>query len=317
MNAIQSTLQEPDSAAVMFHHFCGGEHLRGQGALDAEELAFLIEAIGRDRILPAREWLQARATGAVRPGQICLTFDDSLRCQVDVAVPVLKQYGLTGFFFVNTCHLSGTEWARLEVYRYFRTAFFPSVDRFYEDFLDKARGLYGAEIDKWLVTFDHTKYPHYPVLYSESDICFQEVRDQLLGRERYFIVMDQMLSDHGCAPEVISHKVMMGTDHLRELHRAGHVIGMHSHTHPTQMKTLTPGEQAQEYWNNYDAIASVLGEGPIAMSHPSNSYSDETLEILRELKISIGFRADPHLATNCPLQLPRIDHMLLMREFRS
>lgn len=313
MSAIASTFQ-PQAASVMFHHFCDAQHPRGQGAIDGDELTHLINAIGPDRILPAKEWLLAHERGALKPGQICLTFDDSLRCQFDVALPVLTRFGLTGFWFVYTCHLTEKQMPRLEIYRYFRTVHFATVDNFYETFFRLAADLYGSEVQEWLDDFDRSQHRDYPVLYSENDIRFQEMRDRLLGRKRYFAAMDQMLENYNCDTKQIAEAVMMSADNLRELHRDGHIVGMHSHTHPTTMNALSASEQAHEYWNNYDAITSIIGQHPIAMSHPSNSYDDRTLAILRSLGIRVGFRADPYVETACPLQRPRIDHMLLMRE---
>ena len=75
---------------IMFHHFCGGVHPQGQGAITAEELADLIEFVGPRRILPAEVWLVRCAGGTLRDGDVCLTLDDNLRCQYDIALPVLQ-----------------------------------------------------------------------------------------------------------------------------------------------------------------------------------------------------------------------------------
>src|SRR6266550_8962669 len=87
---------------IMFHHFWDerGKHPRGQGAISGDELRAMIQFLGRDRILPAREWMEKAAAGTLREGDLCLTFDDNLRCQWDVARPVLRELGTTAFWFV-------------------------------------------------------------------------------------------------------------------------------------------------------------------------------------------------------------------------
>jgi hypothetical protein len=75
---------------VMFHHFHDDRHRRGQGSISAEQLVELIEHLGRNDILPAQEWMRRAAVGALTDTDTCLTFDDALRCQYDVALPVLR-----------------------------------------------------------------------------------------------------------------------------------------------------------------------------------------------------------------------------------
>ncbi len=79
-------------AAVMFHHFFGRGHPRGQGAIGAEDLAELIERHGRDNFVPPRDWMLGHGRGRQPDNALCLTFDDGLRCQLDVALPVLEHY---------------------------------------------------------------------------------------------------------------------------------------------------------------------------------------------------------------------------------
>ena len=81
----------------MFHHFHDGRHPAGQGSLSAHELADVIRFLGPARILPAREWLTRALAGTFDRGDLCLTFDDNLRCQYDVALPVLRHRIITNF----------------------------------------------------------------------------------------------------------------------------------------------------------------------------------------------------------------------------
>ena len=67
--------------SIMFHHFHDAHLPKGQGAISAEELTELIKYVGRDRIIPAKEWMRRAQTGSLSDIDICLTFDDALRCQ--------------------------------------------------------------------------------------------------------------------------------------------------------------------------------------------------------------------------------------------
>ena len=53
---------------------------------------------------------------------------------------------------------------------------------------------------------------------------------------------------------------------------------------------------------------------PISMSHPCGNYNLETLKILSDLKIKIGFRSNvniPNIKSN--LEIPRVDHANLIK----
>src|SRR4051794_18619226 len=93
---------------IMFHHFHDDDvdleggigHPAGQGSISADTLRAMIQSIGPTRILPAHEFLHRAVAGKLTDHHVCLTFDDNLMCQYDVAVPVLEEFGLTAFWFV-------------------------------------------------------------------------------------------------------------------------------------------------------------------------------------------------------------------------
>ena len=47
---------------------------------------------------------------------------------------------------------------------------------------------------------------------------------------------------------------------VRDLHRRGHVIGSHSHTHPTRMAALAPDRMESEWRQSLAHLAEILGE---------------------------------------------------------
>jgi len=96
------------------------------------------------------------------------------------------------------------------------------------------------------------------------------------------------------------------------------VIGLHSFHHPTRFANLSSAEQMSEYGRNCDHLRYVLGKSPVAMSHPCNSYSTDTLNILGRLGIEIGFRAYPdELDNRSRFEFPREDHALVMKRMRT
>ena len=85
---------------IMFHHFHGKNNPVVQGSIGKETLSEIIEFIGTENILNANEWAIKFQNHSIKSNHVCLTFDDALKSQVDVALPVLRSYGLTGFFFI-------------------------------------------------------------------------------------------------------------------------------------------------------------------------------------------------------------------------
>ena len=302
---------------AMFHHFHGGGHPVGQGSISAEDLARLLEFIGVDRILPAQEWFERAVSNCLGPDDICLTFDDNLMCQFEVALPVLRHFGLTAFWFVYTSVIEGTI-ETLEVYRQFRTTQFDSVEAFYEAFFRTIEESPEADpVLNALQSFTPATYLISSPFYSDSDRRFRFVRDEVLGPSRYSTMMDRMIASANLTYVQLAQRLWMGAEELRFLHGQGHVIGLHSHTHPTRLNRLSPQEQREEYERNHASVARVIGSSPAAMSHPCNSYDPGTLGILRKLGIRVGFRAfiEPlHEYCDRSLEHPRQDHANLMQQ---
>lgn len=299
---------------IMFHHFHGAGHPVSQGSIGAEQLEELIDRVGPGRILPAREWLARSIRGGPRESDLCLTFDDNLRCQYEVALPILRRRGLTAFWFVYSSVLQG-EIEKLEVYRSFRMVHFHDLDAFYEAFFEAIDASpLSLEVEVGLERFDPLDYLKDFGFYSESDRRFRYVRDEILGPERFTAVMDAMMAEAKVNVSELTRRLWMDDDCLRELHAEEHVIGLHSHTHPTRIERLSPQGQWDEYAANYEHLCQALGAPPLAMSHPCNSYNEHTLAVLRRLGIKLGFRANTARARTCELDWPREDHANLLAE---
>src|SRR4051812_47062117 len=76
---------------VMFHHFHGGNHPASQGSISIDQLDRIIGDLkARYRLLDADHFLEKAVAGSLHTSDICLTFDDALLCQVELAAPVLQ-----------------------------------------------------------------------------------------------------------------------------------------------------------------------------------------------------------------------------------
>lgn len=304
---------------IMFHHFHGGRHAVGQGSISASELESILDFVGRDRILDPPEWLRRLDRGTLEPQDLCLTFDDALLSQIDVALPVLERLGLKAIWFVFSCVFEGRP-AKFEMYRAFRCRYFRSVDQFSALFLHRvARSEHAAKLRAVLDQDEIARRLAIFPFYSRLDVEFRLVRDYALTPVEYEALMDAWIADSGVSQEELARDLWMTDDHLRELASRGHAIGLHSYSHPMVMSSLAPHEQKIEYEKNIAHIRCVSGTAPVAMAHPANSYDDRTLDILMSLGIRCGFRSNmsPVRAGQLPnrkaLELMRQDHANIIR----
>ena len=120
----------------MFHHFHDDFHLPTQGSLSASDFELMIIWL-RDRydILDAKEYIDRFLSQTLKNTDICLSFDDALKCQYDVALPVLRKNNIHAFFFVYSSAFSDNP-VFLEIFKYFRNNQYDSMDEFYNSFFD-------------------------------------------------------------------------------------------------------------------------------------------------------------------------------------
>ena len=299
---------------IMFHHFHGGAYGISQGSISAEQLDRMLEHVGLDRILPAEEWYERALADALEPHHLCLTFDDALRCQYEIAWPVLESRGLTAFWFVYSSVFQGNIEA-LEIYRNFRHECFETIEHFYQVFEEACLAQdTGGRIEDGLRRFDPSEYDDFP-FYTFGDRRFRYLRDHILGPSLYHAAMESMLDRSGYDRLAAARKLWMDDNALLSLHNSGNIIGLHSFSHPTNIAGFSPMDQEQEYLRNAEHLVGLLGERPTAIGHPCNSYNSDTLAILARMGIKLGFRAN--MAMPQPpslLEFPRIDHAVLVKE---
>ena len=100
----------------MFHHFHDDKrHLKGQGSISKDGLLNLIKFIGRKNILNADDFLKRYKEKKLKKNHVCFTFDDCLKCQFDIAFPVMEELNIKGFFFVYSSALKNIS-SLFEVY---------------------------------------------------------------------------------------------------------------------------------------------------------------------------------------------------------
>jgi peptidoglycan/xylan/chitin deacetylase (PgdA/CDA1 family) len=299
----------------MFHHFFGETHPQGQGAISAETLDRFIGRLGSDyEILNPDAFEDRLEEGVLDRRHTVLTFDDSLKCQVDVALPVLEAHGLKAYFFVYSSVFTESP-DNLEIFRYFRTINYADFDDFYSHFLRVTKSKFPF-VESSIEDKEARDFLKDYTFYSSNDRVFRYIRDVLLTSEQYEAVMFQLMANCNFDIESAKGKIFMSAVDLPNLKARGHRLGLHSDTHPTRMDLMGADEIRAEYQRNLDILYDITGERPTSMSHPCGRYNSETLEVLGDFGVSVGFRSNTlEVEARTNLELPRIDHTDALKWF--
>ena len=294
--------------SIMFHHFHDDRHLPAQGSLSQSDFSKMLDWLDdRHNIIGAKEYLEKFELSQLTDEDICLSFDDALLCQYDIALPILEERGIDAFFFVYSSVFSGTP-DNLEVYRYFRTNNFSDIDDFYNQFFKLVESVYEGTVDQHRSQYEELNYLNAFPFYTESDKWFRYLRDQVLGVQKYEQLMLHLMTTKGFSPSLIIKDLWMSEDDLKDISKRGHLVGLHSYSHPTQMSKLSYQEQYNQYKKNLDHLKPVVGE-VVCMSHPCGDYNDDTIKILDGMGIRIGFRSSlSETIIKGKFEIPRDDH---------
>jgi len=311
---------------IMFHHFHDdGIHTKSQGSIDKDDFYKMINFIGRNNILDADIFFEKLKNKKLKETEVCITFDDSLKCQIDIALPVLEELKIKSFFFVYTSVFEEKP-DNLEIFRYFRVNYFKEINEFYNSFykvLDKdLKNFFDENNDKIRSTKD--KFPFYSI----EDIKFRLVRDNFLNKTKYEEIMFLMIKEKNLNYKETYKKLFFQKDDLKKLDNLGHLVGLHSHYHPTLLEKLNYDEQKNEYEKCLSSISNILDKTKNEikyMSHPCGSYNNDTLEILKELGIELGFKQimtiEPEKGmkklNNSFLEIARQDHARIYKSMNA
>ena len=301
----------------MFHHFHGNKHLPSQGSLSSKDFSNMLDWLGRNyKLIGAREYLERFESFQIEADHICLSFDDALLSQYDIAVPILKERNLDAFFFIySSIYTSKPD--NLEIFRYFRCHNFDTIDEFYKHFFAIVKKKFDNDLLHHQKEYENKNYLSTSKYYSENDKWFRYLRDQVLGPEHYEKIMIKMIDESEFDPQEILSDIWISEDHLKEIASHGHLVGLHSFNHPTQMSKLNYYEQFEEYQKNYQHLKGIVGD-IVSMSHPCGNYNDDTLKILDEMGIQIGFRSNVNIVQiKSKFEVPRENHINVFKKINK
>lgn len=299
---------------IMFHHFHdNNKHIEVQGSIDKDTFEKMIVYLKENfNLLSAEKWIENSIDNKLEDNDICLTFDDALKCQFDIALPILEKYNLKGIWSIYTSILEG-EIELLEVFRYFRCKYFKDIDSFYQEYFKimKTKYIYEyLEIEKNFLDLDYLKEFTF---YSENDKKFRYYRNEILTEEQYkqiyFIMMENKKVDYD---EYINILWMNRLD-VKNIADKGHIISLHSHNHPTTMRKYKYENQLNEYRINQEKLIKIIDKEIDIVAYPCGNYNEDTLKVMNELGVTIGFCSNMDEPIEGKLFYPRLDHADLLK----
>ena len=291
--------------SIMFHDFMKDNSVGTQGAVSEENFYKIIDFCNTDKI--SNPHIIIENTKKNLEKSLFLTFDDGLLSQFDIALQILEERNIKGLFFVHSKPLIG-EYDIHQITRNFKnTKHFDTVDEFNSLLIEVLKSTFSdKEKSKIEKDFRESKYLDEYNFYSESDRELRYIRDFKVTLEQYQDSILSLMNEKGINIEDLIEQTYMNKKMLKEVAEKGHVIGLHSHSHPTNLARMTEEEQYFELNTNSEILEEIIGYKPKAISYPSNSYNQFTIEVLKKLKVNYGFRANDQINLD-PYELARID----------
>lgn len=234
--------------------------------------------VTRDEFERICTWLKAwfnvlplpQATSLLREGclparALAITFDDGYADNHDVALPVLRRHGLSATFFVATAFLDGGRMWNDSVIESVRAAPEAGID---------LHGTAAAALG------------HLPC----GNLALRQASLKRAIDATKYLAHDER--DHWVHAIIersgaqLPNDLMMSSDQVRLLHRAGMDIGAHTVTHPI-LARLTPAQMRAEILDGRKALEEIIGHRVGLFAYPNGrpgtDYSDAAVHIVREL----------------------------------
>ena len=153
-------------------------------------------------------------------------------------------------------------------------------------------------------------------MYSKNEIIFRILRNDILKKNEFEKIMNEMIILKKTNFKKISKNLWMNNNHLKSLYKSGHEIGLHAYDHPYDLKNMSYKEQYSQLNKNYKHIKSIINYKPISIAYPNGSFNKVTIDILKKMGVKIGFCSNmKNIISNNNLKnffFPRMDHFKLL-----
>ena len=201
-------------------------------------------------VIPLDEAVTRLQQGALPARAACITFDDGYADNEQVALPLLRRFGLVATFFVATGFIDGG--------RMWNDTIIESVRLASGDTLDLTSLQLGI----------------HPI---ETFTARRAAIDALIGQLKYLPATareDAVNAIRACSGASIPERLMLAEDQVRRLRAAGMVVGAHTVTHPILART-DESTARREISESKDRLQAILGEPITLFAYPNGKPVDD------------------------------------------
>ena len=310
---------------LMFHHFHDGrKFFKTTGSIQKDDFYKIIKFFGKKNIISPAEFYTKYKKNKINKNEICLTFDDGLKSQFKIAFPIMQDLNIKGFFFIPSS-IFENKTNMLETVRYFKENFYKSINDYYDDFYLELKKITDFNIIKSKLKKNQIKFTFLKKkfnFYSIEDIKYRFVRDFLISKKNFEKANRALFKKKKFNYKKIHTNFFMTKKDIKILSNNYNDIGLHSHSHPTNISNLSYNQQLSEYRKNKNILEKIINKKIKSMSHPCGKYNLDTLKILNLLKIKNAFLPDKNKKfssniLNHSYLIPREDHANLINKFKN
>ena len=217
-------------------------------------------------ILPLDAAVAQLKAGTLPARAACITFDDGYADNCQVALPILQRHGISASFFIATGFIDG--------------------GRMWNDtIIESIRSCKNAELDLSSLDFGRHELGSIDQRRNAIAVLVDQIKYRTL--EQRVTITEQLANLAGMQPP---RNLMMTSDEVMALRKAGMQIGAHTVTHPI-LARLAEAQVLQEVQDSRNFLESLLQERVGLFAYPNGKpgedYSPQCVDIVR----SLGFDA--------------------------
>lgn len=219
-------------------------------------------------VMPLNEALEAIKAGRVPPRAVCITFDDGYRSIHDLALPVLREFGLRATVFVTSGHVDkGNMWN--------------------DHIIQAIQSLPSGELD--LSVLGLGKFSLNTLADRKATIgTLTEQSKYLPPSERRKVIEHLRLA----AGQELSPDLMLTRDMVSNLDRHGIEIGAHTVSHPI-LTSLDDDSARAEIYDGKQELESILGKRVRYFAYPNGKsekdFDHRHVAMVREAGFDAAF----------------------------
>ena len=259
---------DPRLSILIFHRVHAQVDTIFPSEPDAKRFALLMRFVARSfRVMTLGEAASRLANRELPPRALVVTFDDGYADNAEVALPILQRYGVPASFFISTGFLDGGRMWNDSVIETIRACAMDELDL--ESFGMGRRSLSGPAERRSLI----------------GDLLSRIKYSALAERDESVMRLQRLAGVRN-----LPSGLMMRSEQLRQLQRAGMEIGAHTVHHPI-LKTLASAEAEREISTGRRRLQEIINAPVDVFAYPNGKPGRDYDQTHVAMLSRLGFRA--------------------------